>query len=192
MEGHGCPAVHPLGGETWAARRSVHKDVRAGGTAAWDEWVHCFKDAHAEAEAAFTPAVEQAARLGAWDCGGTALAVGATTWEACTLRLEAAAHRLPFPLRTCGFAVLQPTAAARGRREFVVVQVAVRGAYTSVERVRALAGGRVEWVMGTASEAGGAVPRWVQRRAVPGRIASDVDLFLGWIARERGRGGLEL
>ncbi|POR36430.1 Uncharacterized protein TPAR_03377, partial [Tolypocladium paradoxum] len=39
--------------------------------------------------------------------------------------------------------------------------------------------------MGTASDARGVLPAWVQRMAVPGQIAKDVDMFLGWIAEER-------
>ncbi|EQK98773.1 hypothetical protein OCS_05509 [Ophiocordyceps sinensis CO18] len=49
-------------------------------------------------------------------------------------------------------------------------------------------GGGVEWTMATASDAGGVVPAWVQRLAVPAQIAKDVDMFLGWIADERDKG----
>lgn len=74
----------------------------------------------------------------------------------------------------------------------------VVGAYVSVERVRRLpltkgaeAGGmsgergRIEWLMATASDARGILPMWVQTRAVPGQIAKDVSLFLGWMNTER-------
>lgn len=65
----------------------------------------------------------------------------------------------------------------------------VVGAYTSVERIRKLPGsGDIEWVMATASNARGALPAWVQALAVPGQIARDVPLFLGWVAKERQRG----
>ncbi|KAH9902208.1 hypothetical protein F4778DRAFT_781442 [Xylariomycetidae sp. FL2044] len=70
--------------------------------------------------------------------------------------------------------------------------------YASVERVRKLPpgregegegeGGRIEWLMATASDAAGVLPGWVQNLAMPGVIWKDVPLFLGWIARERGKG----
>jgi hypothetical protein len=34
------------------------------------------------------------------------------------------------------------------------------------------------------------LPAWVQRGAVPGQIAKDVSLFLGWIAKERTKGAV--
>ncbi|KUI60004.1 hypothetical protein VP1G_07236 [Cytospora mali] len=102
------------------------------------------------------------------------------------------------------------TATGRRRDEFVVVSVTVGdfaegglkdmaglsaekkkgvviGAYAAVERVRRLPGGEIEWVMATASDAKGVLPMWVQTRAIPGQIAKDVGLFLGWIAKERER-----
>ncbi|KAI1653623.1 hypothetical protein F4813DRAFT_399711 [Daldinia decipiens] len=61
--------------------------------------------------------------------------------------------------------------------------------YVSVERIRRIADGdggkRVEWLMATASDAGGVLPAWVQNVAAPGVIWKDVPLFLGWIGRER-------
>lgn len=184
--------------ETWVLRRSVHEDAAAAGTASWGEWVRCFKDGHAEAEQAFTPSVLSTSLAQQWDCGGVEVELGGARWGDWTLRLEASTHRMPAPLRNRVFPVLQATASARGRREFLVVQVAardardargaedgtVRGAYSSVERLRETADG-VEWTMGTASDARGVLPAWVQRMAVPGQVAKDVDMFLGWIAEER-------
>lgn len=99
----------------------------------------------------------------------------------------------------------QAQAQVRARDEFVVVSVPVAdlaahelgslskeggvvvGAYAAVERVRKEDGakGDVEWLMATASDAKGVLPMWVQTRAVPGQIAKDVALFLGWIEGER-------
>lgn len=66
----------------------------------------------------------------------------------------------------------------------------VVGAYASVERVRRLPAqegeaGQIEWVMATASDARGILPMWVQTKAVPGQIAKDVSMFLGWLDSER-------
>ncbi|KAK5655002.1 hypothetical protein OQA88_6761 [Cercophora sp. LCS_1] len=57
--------------------------------------------------------------------------------------------------------------------------------YTSVERIRKTPTSQIEWLMATASDAGGLLPLWVQTRAVPGQIAKDVPLFLRWIAQRR-------
>jgi hypothetical protein len=114
--------------------------------------------------------------------------------------------------------VASAVAAGRELDEFVVVSVTVDdfaqgglrdravlsadkgvvvGAYASVERVRRLpgsggggggAGQEIEWIMATASDAKGVLPMWVQTRAVPGQVAKDVGMFLGWIAKERERG----
>ncbi|CAN8099011.1 unnamed protein product [Discula destructiva] len=83
---------------------------------------------------------------------------------------------------------------------------AVAGAYAAVERVRRIIvsgggdgdeprkaegarKGGIEWVMATASDARGVLPMWVQTKAIPGQIAKDVALFLGWIDGERKAGG---
>lgn len=185
--------------ETWVLRRSVHEDAETAGTATWDEFTQCFKDDHAGAEKEFTPTVLDTRLTQQWDCQGIEIRLQGTTWTGFTLKLEDSTHKMPAPLKNRVFPVLQVTAAARGRREFVVVQMAMRAgeptvgdvlraAYTSVERLRETEEG-TEWVMGTASDAGGVLPGWVQRLAVPGQIAKDVDMFLGWILRARkGKG----
>ena len=156
--------------ETWVLRRSVHEDVAAAGTASWGEWVRCFKDGHAEAEQAFTPTVLSTSLAQQWDCSGVEVELEGTRWADWTLRLESSTHKMPAPLRNRVFPVLQATAAAQGRRDFMVVQIAaqdakgtedgaVRGAYSSVERLRETADG-VEWIMGTASDARGVLPAW--------------------------------
>ena len=189
--------------ETWVLRRSVHDDAAATGTASWDEWVRSFKEEHAETEKAFTPTVVATSVKRQWDCSGLEMDIDGDTWHDVTLKLEESTHKLPAPLSKRVFPVLQVTASARGRREFIVVQVAardptaeaqggsdgsVRGVYTSVERLRetdAGAGGGMEWMMGTVSDARGVLPGWMQRMAVPAAVAKDVDMFLGWIAGER-------
>ncbi|PHH60047.1 hypothetical protein CDD81_2176 [Ophiocordyceps australis] len=183
--------------ETWAARRSVHNEAAAAGTASWEEWLWCFKESHAEAEKDFTPSIVSTRSSQQWDCSGIEVELGSDSWAEWTLRVDESVHQLPGPLRQRVFGVLQATTALRGRRDFVVVQIAVkddsasqhsrlvRGAYTSVERVRDLGAGRIEWTMATVSDAKGVLPAWMQRMAVPRQIAKDVDLFLAWRARER-------
>ncbi|CAM1506783.1 Fc.00g064240.m01.CDS01 [Cosmosporella sp. VM-42] len=198
---HNPPAVDTLKvrAETWALRRSVHEDKDAEGTATWEEFVKCFKEEHAESEKEFTPSVLTTNLEQQWDCSGISIDLEGTTWTNWTLKSESSLHNLPVPLKNRLFPILQATASAEGHREFLVVQIAVRagdgdhgdqgvvrGAYTSVERLKEIEGG-LEWTMGTVSDAKGIVPAWVQRMAVPGQIAKDVDMFLGWIDGERRR-----
>ncbi|MCJ1397088.1 hypothetical protein MMC11_000280 [Xylographa trunciseda] len=66
----------------------------------------------------------------------------------------------------------------------------VRGRYVSVERARRDVEGQVEWVMGTASDAGGWLPMWAQKMGVPGAVVKDVGLFVRWVGGRRGREGV--
>ncbi|KAL3962126.1 hypothetical protein ACCO45_003649 [Purpureocillium lilacinum] len=176
---HNPPGVSPdkiRGPETWVARRSVHDDAAARGTASWAEWRRCFKEGHAEAERDFTPTVLSTRVRRAWDCAGVRVRLGEDTWADWTLKVEESTHKLPAPLRNRLFPVVQATAAVEGRREFLVVQMATTADY---------AGAGAEWVMGTVSDARGVLPAWMQKMAVPGQVAKDVDMFLSWIANER-------
>ncbi|KAI9171537.1 hypothetical protein HJFPF1_01023 [Paramyrothecium foliicola] len=183
--------------ENWILRRSVHEDAAATGTASWEEWVKTFKDNHAKTEKEFTPTVLSTSLLQTWDCSGLDIEVDGESWVNWTLKLEESVHKMPSPLKSRVFPVLQTTCSAQDRREVMVIQIALRdseaeaeeketvwGAYTSVERLRETEGG-VEWVMGTVSDARGVLPAWLQRMTVPGFIAKDVDMFLGWISTER-------
>ncbi|KAI8278834.1 Eburicol 14-alpha-demethylase [Colletotrichum sp. SAR11_57] len=192
--------------ETWACRRSIHKDRPSKGTAAWEEFVKCFKDDHVEAEKAFTPNVMEAREALAWDCAGVAVEEGGSTWDDFRVGVFEIKHKLGMPLKNRVFPELIITAKAREADEFIVVSIPmadldkadygglvkekgiVMAAYVSVERVRKTPTGAIEWIMATASDAKGVLPAWIQARAVLGVVAKDVALFLGWIAEEREKG----
>ncbi|KAI1759349.1 hypothetical protein GGR53DRAFT_513899 [Hypoxylon sp. FL1150] len=204
------------GAETWCCRRSVHAGRAERGTASWPEFDRCFRLHHAESEHAFTPACLAARTALRWDCGGVEAREGGLAWTDFGLVVEEMRHRIGKPvLKDRTFPVLQMTCRATTGREFVVVSIPVpdfarseastlaaeKGAqvatYVSVERIRKLDGdgegdgdgGSIEWLMATASDAGGVLPAWVQNLAAPGVIWKDVPLFLGWIAKERQGGG---
>ncbi|KAF4445391.1 hypothetical protein F53441_10841 [Fusarium austroafricanum] len=197
-------ASNKVQSELWALRRSTHEGKKEKGTAAWDEFVRCFKERHGEAEKTFTPSVMSFKQLQEWDCSGIVIQLENETWVDWTLRREESVHDLPGPLSKRVFPVLQATAAVRGRKEFLIVQIAVRAsddeidaakhdgpiraAYTSVERIREVDDGSVEWVMGTASDAKGLVPMWAQKLGLSGAIAKDVGMFMEWIGKERLKG----
>ncbi|KAK5990819.1 hypothetical protein PT974_09092 [Cladobotryum mycophilum] len=171
--------------ETWTLRRSVHEDVAKPGTASWEEWARYFKEGHAEAEKAFTPSVLSTKIKARWDCNGVEVTLGDDTWEDFSLKLEDLRPRPPRIHR--GPNRRRPGGALRRRDE------AGRGAARRVHErgeVQGEEGGSgVEWVMGTASDARGVLPAWVQKMAVPGQIAKDVDMFLEWVVKERKKKG---
>ncbi|MCJ1395891.1 hypothetical protein MMC18_008777 [Xylographa bjoerkii] len=72
-----------------------------------------------------------------------------------------------------------------GEGEGVKGKRCVVGTYTSVERARVGVEGQIEWVMGTASDAGGWLPMWAQKMGVPGAVVKDVGLFVGWVGKNR-------
>ncbi|TDZ73098.1 hypothetical protein CTRI78_v001262 [Colletotrichum trifolii] len=192
--------------ETWACRRSVHKDRPGKGTAAWVEFVKCFKDDHVEAEKAFTPNVLVAREALTWDCAGVSVEEGGLAWEDFRVGVSEIKHKLAVPLNNRVFPELILSAKAKDVDEFIVVSIPVSdlatsdygglvkekgvvvAAYVSVERVRRLPTGAIEWIMATASDAKGVLPAWLQAKAVIGVVAKDVALFLGWIAEEREKG----
>ncbi|KAK2595250.1 hypothetical protein QQS21_007037 [Conoideocrella luteorostrata] len=186
--------------EVWNLRRSVHRDGQMLKTASWDEWERYFKDDHAQAELSFTPAIQSTQRLKSWkNVKDLKIIQGDHTWTNVTMAWEESVHKLPFPLKKRVFPVLQITASDENHAsgaEFMIIQIAMRdgeapgrynavlGAYTSVERLRLTADG-VEWVMATASDAKGVLPPKLQQKAVPKKIAEDVDMFLGWVVKDR-------
>lgn len=70
--------------------------------------------------------------------------------------------------------------------EFAKDKNLVVAAYVSIERIRVLpSNGEIEWVMATASDAGGVLPQWMQNLAVPGLLPKDVEMFMAWIPGRR-------
>jgi hypothetical protein len=193
--------------EIWSCRCSLHVDAAQRGTASWEEFKVGIKDEHAMAEEEYTPGIVAHTTGRSWKVGGVGVEVEGQRWGECTMRVEEARHAIGRPvLKDRIFSVLQVAASRMGEgnaeKEFVVISIPVtdwetglgkeggtqhvRGAYVAVERVRKLDTGEIEWVMATASHAKGNLPMWLQTKAVPGQIAKDVGLFLGWCAKRRG------
>ncbi|EKD16824.1 uncharacterized protein L3040_001108 [Drepanopeziza brunnea f. sp. 'multigermtubi'] len=193
--------------ETWFCRRSCHRDAAEPGTASWAEFVHAFKEYHAESEQAFTPTIIGHRRALSWDFNGVDVEAAGERWTDVTVVVEEMTHRIdPKPLKNRTFPVLQLCASLAGTREFVVASIPIHdfhkspyaeyardsslvvARYAAVERIRVLPGEQgeeIEWIMGTASDAGGVLPQWLQNLAVPGAVAKDVDMFLRWIQSQR-------
>ncbi|KAG4432787.1 hypothetical protein IFR05_011723 [Cadophora sp. M221] len=191
--------------ETWFCRRSCHRNVQEQGTASWEEFVRCFKDHHAESEDSFTPTVIGARQAMSWDASGIQVDVREERWTNVSVVVEEMKHRIdPKPLKNRTFPVIQITAALSGKSEFIVISIPINdfdkspyaefskdknlvmAAYASIERIRIVpSNGDVEWLMATASNAGGVLPQWMQNLAVPGAVAKDVEMFLAWIPSQR-------
>ncbi|CZT49643.1 uncharacterized protein RSE6_10521 [Rhynchosporium secalis] len=191
--------------ETWFCRRSSHRNAPEPKTASWKEFVRCFKEHHAESEHAFTPTVIGDRQAMSWDTSGIEVEVRGERWAGITVVVEEMKHRIdPKPLSNRVFTVVQIIAALSGTSEFLVISIPitdfgkspyadfakdkslVAGAYASVERIRILpSNGEIEWIMATASDAGGLIPQWVQNLAVPAAVAKDVDFFMSWIPSQR-------
>jgi len=191
--------------ETWFCRKSTHRNTAEKGTASWEEFTHSFKDHHAESEDAFTPTVIGARQAISWDTNGIEVEAQGGRWINISVVVEEMKHKIdPKPLKNRTFPVVQVSAELAGVQEFVVVSIPltdfdkspyaefardkslVVAAYTSVERIRILpSNGDIEWIMATASNAGGVLPQWMQNLAVPSAVAKDVDMFLAWIPSQR-------
>jgi hypothetical protein len=190
--------------ETWFCRRSVHKNAAEKGTATWEEFVKYFKEQHSESEEAFTPGVIGIREAMKWDANGIELVVEGGKWNNMKVVVEEMTHKIdPKPLKNRTFPVLQIAASLEGTQEFMVVSIPLNdfnkspyagfskdkslhmAVYASIERVRILESGEIEWIMGTASNAGGVLPQWIQNLAVPGAIAKDVDMFMSWVPSQR-------
>ncbi|KAF8863313.1 hypothetical protein BDZ45DRAFT_117010 [Acephala macrosclerotiorum] len=191
--------------ETWFCRRSCHRNAAEKGTASWQEFTHSFKEHHAETEDAFTPTIIGARQAMSWNTSGIEVNVHGSKWNNITVVLEEMKHKIdPKPLKNRTFPVLQLSATLAGVEEFLIVSIPINdfnkspyaeyardkslvmAAYTSIERIRILpSNGEIEWIMATASDAGGVLPQWMQNLAVPGAVAKDVEMFLSWIPSQR-------
>ncbi|ODQ55368.1 hypothetical protein SAICODRAFT_28999 [Saitoella complicata NRRL Y-17804] len=178
----------------WYARQSIHPDIT------FSEFKSTlFKD-HAENEASYIPTITSTEYLGEGPCTPASHSEECDRW---TTHLNT--YTFPAPLSKRDFMVtiypmtLSPT-------EFMVISLptsavntqiprepgTVRGAYTSIERVRVLPDDRVEWTMSTTSDAKGFLPGWMQRLAMPGEIVKDVGLWMDWTIARRERLSVDL
>lgn len=191
--------------ETWFSRRSCHKDYAGKGTASWDEFSRAFYERHAETEKEFIPTVIEVRRAINWDTSGIEIELNGEKWTDISFAAWEMKHRIePKPLSNRVFPTVQITAKLDGSQEFIIAQIPISNfadspysqyvkdkgivvaAYTSAERLRILPNtGEVEWIMATASDAGGVLPQFVQNLAVPAEIAKDVKKFLSWILTQR-------
>ncbi|KAF9883188.1 hypothetical protein FE257_003875 [Aspergillus nanangensis] len=203
------------GKEFWACRTSVHQNAPVHGTASWDEFRSGLRENHVENEMEYTPSVTAIERLLTWPIEGKVEG----GWGDVEMQVNMITHTFhPAPLiRPRTFIVLAISAtlpdvlgngfmttqlplagpdhdsipsSLREKIIHAVPQNTIFASYASVEQV-ILQGNaeRIEWRMATTSDAGGAIPQWVQRSwtmgGVPKAIVADVGLFIAWTSRRR-------
>lgn len=186
--------------EAWFARTSIHENAAEAGTASWEEFDAGLRQDHSVHETDYTPDCLYAHQVLTWDDAG---ALGEVQgWEDVHLNVMEMCHQLPAPLNKRVFSVLVVTG-KKASGEFIVVQIPVDttgipgtkyrddkaftpGMYVSVERgVLEEGGAKVKWQMGTASDAKGVLPMFVQKLGVPGAVVKDVGLFIDWCEKRR-------
>lgn len=64
----------------------------------------------------------------------------------------------------------------------------IRATYTSIERVRQLDDGQVEWSMCTTTSPRGLVPLFIAEKVMPSQIAADVPSFIQWAQNKHRQG----
>ncbi|ESZ98291.1 hypothetical protein SBOR_1284 [Sclerotinia borealis F-4128] len=188
--------------ETWYARRSRHRDLSFPGTATWGEFTRHFKEEHFRTEELWCKSVVSARRIKYWETTDLNVEIGGDLWNNISMDIVEMKHRIkPKPLmKDRKFPVILIAASLNDEREFIVISIPLNGftsaeykadeksvgaAYASIERLRVLPSGEIEWIMATVSDAKGSIPQWIQKLAVPSVISKDVNMYMTWIAKER-------
>jgi len=191
--------------EVWFSRRSCHRNSAEKRTASWAEFTRAFYEHHAETEHRYVPTVLAVRRAIYWDTTGLEIEVNGETWTGFICEVWEMKHKIePKPLNNRVFPALQIGAKLKGKDETVFLQAPIFGfaeshhaeyakdktvvvaTYAAVERLRIVpSSGQIEWIMATASDAGGNLPQFVQNLAVSGEVAKDVKMFLEWIPSQR-------
>ncbi|RAL15669.1 SRPBCC family protein [Aspergillus homomorphus CBS 101889] len=197
------------GSNFWICRTSVHENAAHDGTASWAEFRAGLRESHSVHEMEYTPSVSAVETLLEWPTQ-TEIEGG---WQ----RVIVHAPRSFIVL------VVSADRPGGDQSGFMTVQIplspeaepadalpdlcraisaaqpskAVLASYSSVEQVSPTRSDAVTdavtWTMATTSEAGGAIPGWVQRSwtlgGAPKAVVADVGLFLGWTSRKRSSRG---
>ncbi|KAF7596168.1 hypothetical protein BBP40_003067 [Aspergillus hancockii] len=202
--------------EYWVCRKSVHENAPVNGSASWEEFQAGLRENHAQNEMEYTPSVMGVERLLEWSTESE-IEGGWQEVEMCVNLITHTFHPtalisprsfiilaisayLPTS-RGKGFMTIQiplsyePTGSTphilRGKIAASVPRNTIFASYASVEQIVAISD-QVEWIMATTSNAGGAIPQWVQRSwtfgGVPKAIVADVGLFIGWMGQKRSQG----
>lgn len=188
--------------EVWFARESIHENKAERGTASWEEFDQGLRADHSQHEKDYTPDVLDAHKVVDWKDELAAIGREVEGWKEVDCVLMEMMHNIPFPLNNRSFPVV--VISAKKEQEFIDVQIPVdmskikeskytndskvtTGMYCSIERGELIENGKkVRWQMGTASDAKGNLPMWMQKLGTPPAVVKDVGLFMDWCAKQRG------
>lgn len=171
------PAGPPLVGN-WHCRVSEHTPDQITFDQLWDKMA---RD-KALNEKEFVPIIDKATKV-------KELSPAAQIW---TMR-----YKFPFPVANRVFTVLQvvheedtnppsglivsiPIDLSEHKELQKYEEKGERAYYVSVERVKQLENGNVEWRMATSSDIGGLVPKFATEMSMPKSIAEDIPHFFYW------------
>ncbi|KAI9650297.1 hypothetical protein NHQ30_000310 [Ciborinia camelliae] len=193
--------------ETWYARKSLHTDSATKQTASWEEFTRHFKEQHYQSEMQWCKSVVNGRRAIRWDTTNLeAIFVGGQSWNNFSMEVVEMLYDFKSKgLTNRTFPVIQITASLNqvDEREFLVISIPLKdfndarytkypesnkvivAAYASIERIRVLSRGRIEWIMATTSDAKGLIPKWTQGLAVPIAIVKDVPMYMTWVEKSR-------
>ncbi|RDI82381.1 hypothetical protein Vi05172_g7729 [Venturia inaequalis] len=194
--------------EYWFARHSEHKDPDP----TWDDFVRGLYENHSENEAEYTPDVYDCREVCRWDVdAGEIEGMEGVTLRAIEMchELPVVVNRVFATLvltakyvQGQGFIVVQIPLDLQGveaaiysnhtntthkdsdtaqKKKKVVV-----GQYVSVERCTYNEAEQVvSWDMATAADAKGDIPMWLQKPAMPGKVAVDVGFFAAFVEKQK-------
>ncbi|RMY68865.1 hypothetical protein D0863_06830 [Hortaea werneckii] len=194
--------------ETWFVRRSIHENAAKEGTASWQEFDEGLRQNHSQHEMEYTPGVRDAHLVLSYDDmigDRTSDIRQISEWTDVQMNVMEMVHNIPPPLNNRVFNVLVITAMHISGGKFLITQIPVdttnmpgakyhagkgdsptQGIYASVERAEIIDGMRkIKWEMGTASDAKGALPMFMQKLGTPGAVIKDVGLFIDWAGKRR-------
>ncbi|KAK2810357.1 hypothetical protein FQN50_003088 [Emmonsiellopsis sp. PD_5] len=158
--------------DKWFARRSVHDDRPAKGTASYEEFVRLLKDDHLSNELEYAPTMSSVEEIAKWDCDAMEVEGG---WSGVTASVQLPIHQT------------LPSHVPRG---------VIFANYVSVEHIHVLpqegnvsddAPRRIEWTMATSSDSGGWIPGFLQEKGVAKAVVKDVGLFMKWVDEKRSK-----
>lgn len=169
----------PVG--NWHCRLSEHPPDQITFKQLWDKMAHD----KAPNEKEFIPALNKVTKV-------KELSPAAQIW--------ALHYKFPFPVSNRVFTVLQvaheentdppaglivsvPIDLSEHKELQKYEEKGVRAYYVSVERVKQLENGNVEWRMAVSSDTGGFIPKFIAEASMDKSIAEDVPYFLHWFEK---------
>ncbi|SMY24327.1 unnamed protein product [Zymoseptoria tritici ST99CH_1A5] len=191
--------------ENWFGRISAHENAAKEGTASWQEFYDGLKANHNLHEVDYTPDCINAHKVLDWKAQLATHQNKIGDWEDVTMEVWQMTHKMPVTVLNKRLFTVLVITASKPNKEFITLQipadsamhkqvptaldpnkVGTKGIYVSVEWCQLVDDGKkVMWQMYTASDAGGVLPMFAQKMAMPNAVAQDVGLVMDWTEKKR-------